>query len=91
LDKYRKDKAKYYLQEEAFQGWVGDKQDYHDVQFLGRKGLAGPKPFYNLHYRKIVTSEGHPALGISHKDYQNLPTEEYVYWSGFIISEKRSR
>lgn len=88
LDKYRKDRTKYYVQDEAYQGWVGSNQDYHDVQTLGKKNLLGEKPFYNLHYRKVLTPEGHNALVISHKDYQQLPTEEYVHWSEFIITPK---
>ena len=73
----------------ASQGWVGNKQDYHDVQTLGRKNLpVGDRVFYNLHYRKVVTPEGHQALAISARDYALLPTEEYVHWSGFLIPAK---
>jgi len=86
LDKYRKDTTKYYLQKEAYQGWVGNKQDYHDVQTLGKKNLpAGSKVFVNLRYRKVVITEGQPALAVRHKDYQNLPREEYVHWSNYLI------
>ncbi|MEW6026124.1 MAG: helix-turn-helix domain-containing protein [Planctomycetota bacterium] len=90
LNKYRKDKTKYYLQEEAYQGWVGNKQDYHDVQTLGKNNLAdGDKVFVNLHYRRVVMTVGQPALAIRHKDYSALPPEEYVHWSGFLIAERR--
>jgi len=82
----RKDTTKYYLQDEAYQGWVGNKQDYNDVQTVGKKNLpAGAKVFVNLRYRKVVIAEGHPALAVRHKDYQNLPQEEYVHWSKYII------
>ena len=93
LDKYKKDKAKYYIEDEAYQGWVGNKEDFNYMQkvsaMLGRgareaAGLAH-LAFYHLHYRKVVTPEGHPALAIHHKDYESLPSEEYVHWSGFLI------
>jgi len=89
LDKYRRNKTKYYLQEEAYQGWVGSKQDYQDAKnTVKRKLTPDIRLFANLHYRKVVTPDGHSALAISHKDYQELPKEEYIHWSGFIISER---
>jgi excisionase family DNA binding protein len=89
LDKYRKEPTKYYLQDEAYQGWVGNKQDYNDVQTLGKKNLpAGAKVFSNLRYRKVVIAQGQPALAIRHKDYQELPREEYNHWSNHIIWQK---
>lgn len=88
LDKYRKNKIKYYLQEEAYQGWVGNKQDYQVFQnIIKRKVTPYIKLFANLHYRRVITSSGHSALAISHRDYAKLPTEEYVYWSGYIIGK----
>jgi excisionase family DNA binding protein len=89
LDKYRKDTTKYYLQEEAYQGWIGNKQDYVDAQTLGKKNLpAGARVFVNLHYRKVVIAQGQPALAVRHKDYQELPREEYGHWSNHIIWQK---
>ena len=92
LDKYRKDKKKYFLQEEAYQGWVGNKQDYHDAQnTVRRQQQPYIRLFANLHYRRVITPSGHPALAISHRDYQELPKEEYIYWAVFIIVEKGHR
>jgi len=89
LDKYRKATDKYYLQDEAYQGWVGDKRDYNDAQFLGKKRLpVGAKVFAKLHYRKVVIPEGQPALAVRHKDYGDLPREEYGHWSNHIIWQK---
>jgi excisionase family DNA binding protein len=89
LDKYIKNKTKYYLQEEAYQGWVGNKQDYQQAQNgLKRKLHPDILWFANLRYRKVITPDGHSALAIEHKDYQGLPKEEYIYWSGFIIPDR---
>jgi hypothetical protein len=44
--------------------------------------------FANLRYRKVITPDGHSALAIEHKDYQGLPKEEYIYWSGFLIPDR---
>ena len=93
LDKYRKDKTKYYLQEEAYQGWVGSKEDYNYMQNLltllgkGAKASAplGRIAFYDVHFRKVVTKDGHPAISISQRDYSELPAGEYEYWSRFRI------
>ena len=93
LDRYRKDKTKYYLQEEAYQGWVGSKEDYNYMQglltILG-KGVRHTTPlgriaFYDVHFRKVVTKAGHPAISISQRDYDELPAQEYEYWSRFRI------
>ncbi|MBI5779276.1 MAG: helix-turn-helix domain-containing protein [Planctomycetes bacterium] len=93
LDKYRKDKTKYYIQEEAYQGWVGSKEDYNYMQglltLLG-KGVRHTAPlgriaFYDVHFRKVVTKDGHPAVSISQLDYGELPAGEYEYWSRFRI------
>ena len=90
LDRYRKDSAKYYVQDEAYQGKVGSKEDYSSVQTLGRKNLpAGVKVFVDLRYRKVVTQEKHAALAIHHKDYDQLPREEYDHWAKYLISERR--
>ena len=91
LDKYLKDRTKYYLQQEAYQGWVGSKQDYHDIHTLKslQRRTNGIKTFDKLHYRRVITPEGHHALAVRHQDYQQLPTEEYVHWSNFIIHPLR--
>ncbi|MEW6027318.1 MAG: helix-turn-helix domain-containing protein [Planctomycetota bacterium] len=94
LDKYRKDKSKYYIEEEAYQGWVGSREDYNYMQklltILG-KGARHTAPFgriafYDVHYRKVVTRDGHSAISISFRDYDKLPPEEYEYWSRFRIN-----
>ena len=93
LDRYHKDNSKYYLQEEAYQGWVGSKEDYNYMQglltILG-KGVRHTTPlgriaFYDVHFRKVVTKAGHPAISISQRDYDELPAQEYEYWSRFRI------
>jgi excisionase family DNA binding protein len=107
LDKYRQDKTavspanrgktKYYIEDEAYQGWVGNKEDFNYMQkvtaMMGRGeretiGLSRVA-FYHVHYRKVVTPEGHPALAIHHKDYESLPSEEYAHWSNYQIWDKR--
>ena len=88
LGKYRKDKTKYYLQDKAYHGLVGSKQDYQDVQTMGKEHITkylDSKVFYNVRYRKMLTPQGHQAIAISHKDYQQLPPEEYRHWSNHII------
>ncbi|MBI4712632.1 MAG: helix-turn-helix domain-containing protein [Planctomycetes bacterium] len=88
LNKYRKDKTKYYLQEEAYQGWVGSKEDYNFMQNAlnvlgqGAKDAAalGQIAFYDIHYRKVVISGG-PALAISEKDYAGLPPALFINFS----------
>ena len=91
LDKYRKDKARYYIQEEAYQGWVGNKQDYQDIHTLKslRHEISGVRPFAELRYHKVIAPDGQHSLAVSHKDYRQLPAEEYVHWSNFLISERR--
>ncbi|MFA5794028.1 MAG: helix-turn-helix domain-containing protein [Candidatus Brocadiia bacterium] len=98
LNKYKTDKAKYYIEDEAYQGWVGNRDDFNYMQkvsaFLGRgaRQVAGLARivFYHLHYKKVVTPEGHPALAIHHKDYESLPPEEYVHWSNYQIWDSKS-
>lgn len=97
LDKYKKDKTKYYIEDEAYQGWVGNKEDFNYMQKVTAMLGRGEKEavslsrvaFYHIHYRKVVTPEGHPALAIHHKDYQSLPPEEYVHWSNYQIWNKK--
>ncbi|MBI5779688.1 MAG: helix-turn-helix domain-containing protein [Planctomycetes bacterium] len=95
LDKYRKDPVEYYINEDVYQGWVGSNKDHHYVQKLleiaGRKRwhAVGRMIYYNIHYFRMITPEGRPALAVSHRDYQEMPDEQYVHWSGFIISEGR--
>ena len=97
LDKYRSDPVEYYINEDACQGWVGSNKDHHYVQELleicTRKSwrTMARGIYYNIHYFRIITPAGRPALAINHKEYQEMPTEQYVHWSGFIISERRSR
>lgn len=90
LDKYRKDTAKYYIQDEAYQGKVGSKADYRAVQSLGRRNIpAETRVFAELRYRKLVTQEKSAALAVHHKDYDQLPRQEYDHWSNYRISERR--
>ena len=97
LDKYRKDRTKYYIEDEAYQGWVGNKENFNYMQkvtaMLGRGEREAVSlsrvAFYHLHYKKVVTPEGHPALAVHHKDYESLPAEEYVHWSHYQIWDKR--
>ncbi|MFH1228441.1 MAG: helix-turn-helix domain-containing protein [Planctomycetota bacterium] len=90
LDKYRKDSAKYYIKDEAYQGLVGSKKDYCSVRTMGRKNLPdGVKVFYDLRYRKIVTKEKLATLAVNHKDYDQLPREEYDHWSSFRMKNRR--
>ena len=93
MDKYRQDPVTYYIDEDAYQGWVGSKADHRYVQKLLEKStdrkvyVFHEVQYYNIHYFRVVTPECQSALAVNHKAYQNLPTEEYVHWSGFLIKE----
>lgn len=86
LDKYLKEKAVYYVNESAYDGFVGNRQDYHDYKTLKSCGATREedKFFTELHYRKVPIKGGQ-ILVLAPREYQNLPTEEYVHWSGYRV------
>jgi excisionase family DNA binding protein len=89
LDKYHKEKEVYYVTESAYDGFVGNRQMYHDYKTL-RSWKAIPKGdkfFGELHYRKMPVKGGF-ILTITHEQYTNLPKEEYNHWSSFQIHDK---
>ncbi|MBI4713355.1 MAG: hypothetical protein HY762_08675, partial [Planctomycetes bacterium] len=90
--KYRNDKTVYYVDESAYDGFVGNRQNWHDYKTL-RSLRYIPKMdlfFAGLHYRKVPVKGGF-VLALTYEQYENLPTEEYVHWSGFIISKDQLR
>jgi excisionase family DNA binding protein len=94
----RKDADKYYLHEQAYDGWVGNRQEYHAC--LSRKSgrrqdkLAGKesntkpgntdKLFVDVHYRKVALKGGYSIVLTPHQ-YENLPLEEQKHWMNFLI------
>ncbi|MBI4712306.1 MAG: helix-turn-helix domain-containing protein [Planctomycetes bacterium] len=102
LDKYYKNKDTYYVKDSAYDGFVGSKQDYHDFKTLrslpewlgGQAGIHADMPndkfFAELHYRKVSIKGGF-ILALTHKQYEDLPTAEYVHWSGFRVPDKQLR
>ncbi|MBI5778816.1 MAG: helix-turn-helix domain-containing protein [Planctomycetes bacterium] len=92
LDKYRKKNEVYYVTDSAYDGLVGSRQAYHDYKTL-RSLKAIPKDdrfFAEVHYRKVPVKGGF-ILTISFEQYQKLPREEYVHWSGFRVPDKQLR
>ena len=92
LDKYYKRKDVYYVTDSAYDGFVGNRQAYHDYKTL-RSLRVIPKDdrfFAELHYRKVPVKGGF-LLTITHEQYGNLPPEEYVHWSGFRVPENQLR
>ncbi|MBI5779943.1 MAG: helix-turn-helix domain-containing protein [Planctomycetes bacterium] len=90
LDKYRKDNRKYYVTENAYDGFVGSRQAYHDYKTL-RSLQAIPKGdilFAEAHYRRVPVKGGF-ILTISYEQYACLPKEEYAHWSGYHIPDKQ--
>jgi len=84
LSKYRKETDKYYLREQAFDGWVGSKQEYQDLHARSSKAkpVKGYKPFVDIHYRKVAVTGGYVIL-LTPNQYENLPPEEQKHWMGF--------
>ncbi|MFA5793921.1 MAG: helix-turn-helix domain-containing protein [Candidatus Brocadiia bacterium] len=92
LDKYYKRKDLYYVKDSAYDGFVGSNQDYHDFKTLKsiHADMPNDKFFAELHYRKISVQGGF-ILALTPKQYENLPTEEYVHWSGFRVPDNQLR
>ena len=92
LDKYYQKKDIYYINDSAYDGFVGSRQDYHDSKTLKSIGavMAGDKFFTELHYRKVPVRGGF-VLTITYEQYDNLPPEEYVHWSGYRVSENQMK
>jgi excisionase family DNA binding protein len=90
LDKYRKDNRKYYVTENAYDGFVGNRQAYHDYKTLRSLQAINKSDrfFAELHYRKVPVGGGF-VLTISYEQYACLPKEEYAHWSGFRVQEKQ--
>lgn len=90
LDKYRNSPTKYYLHEQANDGWVGSNQDAYDVKVLrsAKRPLpAGYRPFMEVHFRKVRLKDDRPALVLEPEQYQALPAPEYTHWATFMISK----
>ena len=87
LNKYRQESSKYYLHEQAYDGWVGNKQQYHD-KLAGKDRSDKPgrpdKLFIDLHYRKVALKGGYSIVLTPHQ-YENLPPEEQSHWMNFWI------
>lgn len=92
LDKYYKKKDVYYVNESAYDGFVGNRQDYHDYKTLRSLNAIkkGDIFFAQLHYRKVTVKGGY-ILTITYEQYANLPKEEYAYWSGFRVPDNQLR
>ena len=92
LDKYHQKNEVYYVNENAYDGFVGNRQMYHDYKTLGSLQAIrkGDKFFAALHYRKVSVKGGF-VLTITYEQYRNLPNEEYAHWSGFRVPDKQLR
>jgi excisionase family DNA binding protein len=92
LDKYYKKKDVYYINDSAYDGYVGNRQDYHDYKTLSSIGavMEGDRFFTELHYRKVAVKGGY-ILTITYEQYMNLPKEEYMHWSGFRVPDNQLR
>ena len=89
LDKYHQKKNIYYVNDSAYDGFVGNRRDYHDSKCWGV--VIPPKTgFYELHYRK-VSIKGGLILALTYGQYENLPKEEYAHWSGFRVPDNQLR
>jgi excisionase family DNA binding protein len=89
LDKYRKEDKVYFVNESAYDGFVGNRQMYHDYKTL-RSWDAIPKAdivFAELHYRKVPVKGGF-AIVLTPSQYEDLPRKEYDHWSSFLINER---
>ena len=92
LNRYKKASKsgqKYYLHNQAFDGRVGNRQDYHDIKTLTsmkRKLPKGYKPFVDIHYRKVTLKDGMLAIVLKPDQYKNLPNIEQKHWVKFAIS-----
>jgi excisionase family DNA binding protein len=89
LDKYHKEEDIYYVNESAYDGFVGNRQMYHDYKTLrSLKAIGkGDKFFAGLHYRKMPVKGGF-VIVLTPQQYAALPRKEYDHWSGFWINER---
>ena len=92
LDKYHQKKNIYYVNDSAYDGFVGNRQDYHDYKTLKSAWAVreNDRFFTELHYRQVPIKGG-LVLVLIPEQYQNLPTEEYVHWSGYRIRDNQLR
>jgi excisionase family DNA binding protein len=90
LDKYHKKDDVYYVRDSAYDGYVGNRQNYHDYKTLRSLQAIrkGDRFFAELHYRKVAVKGGF-VLTITDEQYLNLPKEEYVHWSGYRLTENQ--
>lgn len=89
LDKYKNSSDKYYVVDQAYDGWVGSHQDAYDVKVLQSAKKPLPKnyrPFVEVHYRKVPLKSGLVAIILTPEKYQSLPSVEYTHWASFIIT-----
>ena len=85
LNKYRQDTAKYYLNEQAYDGWVGSRKEYYDS--YKDRDLRTGKPFVDIHYRKVAVRGGY-LIVLTPRQYEDLPSEEHRHWMNFLIHTK---
>jgi len=92
LDKYYKKDDVYYVRDSAYDGYVGNRQNYHDYKTLRSLQAIrrGYRFFGELHYRKVAVKGGF-VLTITYEQYMNLPPEEYIYWSGYRLTDNQLR
>jgi excisionase family DNA binding protein len=92
LSKYHKKQEIYYVNESAYDGFVGDRQNYHDYKTLRSLNAIkkGDRFFAELHYRKIAVKGGF-IIALTPEQYANLPGDEYVHWSGLRVPENQLR
>ncbi|MBI4711875.1 MAG: helix-turn-helix domain-containing protein [Planctomycetes bacterium] len=83
LDKYRNDKTVYYVDESAYDGFVGNRQNWHDYKTL-RSLRYIPK-------MDLFFAGGGFVLALTYEQYENLPPAEHDHWSGYRVPDKEIR
>ena len=85
LEKYRQDNTKYYINEQANDGWVGNIQQYHDKKQAQVVGAIKKSSFADVHYRQTRLNSGLTAIVLTPEQYESLPYEEEAHWRKFIM------
>lgn len=94
MDKYRQDSRKYFLQDEAFHGKVGNKEEYYlyarersvkSAVYGIHKFHPADNTFIELPYKKITLPDGRAAIAVDLKAYNRLPEEEKIHWMKYRI------
>lgn len=94
LDKYRRDNKTYYLRENAYDGFVGNREDYfaqkewQSKPFYKKIKHGLPRLFAEVHYRKVAVRDG-VVLVLTPAQYHTLPAMEQNHWADHQLPDEQ--